>query len=470
MATPTTEHEAPWWADRWLTGALATGLLLRVLPMVLWLQTQCIRDECIYQAISRKIVAGKGLTVAVKGWLPAPGYPYLLATFKSVFGTLQAVKGLQIALGVASIWLIYQITKRVAGKRTAQVAAWLFAANPTLAWFTNTLWIETVYIACLLVAGLALLVARERPSDWRAAAGSGVALGIAVLFRGIATYLPPLFLLALVWPSDGSLWDRDGWRDRVVAYRRSIAGFLVAMVVVVSPWSIYASNRYGGFMVSDATVGHVMFLGNNDFEPLTFDYGNGMLTQGLFARHLRTGRRPCDRKQPPVQSSRCEVEQAIGWAKRNPGEFLGRVPLRLAQNLNPHSFLTRHVRWGYWPGLPWYLKEALVVLIVAFSLGATALGTAAAWSRARGPWAVIAIGIAVYTMAVTAVMYGMTRFRLPVEALWTVYLAMFLVDPRGVVRDLAESPWRLTGALLTLPTLLALSMWFFPTGWPMFWR
>lgn len=451
---------------------MGVGLVLRVLPLIFWFQTECIRDECIYRSIANKILAGKGLTLAIKGWLPAPGYPYLLAGFKWLMGSQQWIIALQVLLSLVSIALVHAIGRRVAGPRVARIAMWLFALNPTLAWFTNTLWIETIYITCLLASSWAILVARNDPEDWSAAAGSGAVLGIAVLFRGIATYLPPLYLLALLWPAsaDDDALDPAGWMERLRAARRSVAGFLVAMVLIVAPWSTYASSRYGGFMVSDATVGHVLFLGNNDFEPVTFDYGTGMLTQGLFARTLKTGRRPCDRKEPPVQSSRCEVEQAIGWAKQNPGKFVARVPLRLAQNLNPHSFLTRHIRWGYWPGLPFLLREGIVVLIAAFSIATILLGTAAAWARGRGPWAVLAVGITVYTMSVTALMYGMSRFRLPLDALWTVYLAMFLADPRGVLQDLVASRARLAGALLTLPALAVLTFWFFPTAWPMFWR
>ncbi len=460
--------------DRWLVLALVVGFVARAWPIAEWHTGDCIRDECIYRAIAFNVFEGKGLTVSNKGWLPAPGYPYLLAYTRHLTGSMQWVKLWQVGLSLVSIGLLFRITKRVAGLRAGRIAAFLFALNPTIAWFTGTMWIETVYIFFLLAAGAAALAAHDT-DDWRPAALAGALLGVAVLFRGIATYLPPLFLLAILWPTeqeqaDGASVAWGELRSRARARWRSLAAFMIAMVLTVGPWSVYASSRFGGPMVSDATVGHVMFLGNNDFPPLTFDYGNGMLTQSLFARYLSTGRRPCKRNVPPVRSSSCEVQQAIAWAKRNPGPFLARVPLRTAQFFNPHSFLTRHARWGFLRGLSWWAKEGLVLLIVAFSMGTTILGTVAAWARARGPWAFIAIGTAVYTVAVTAIMYGMTRFRLPIEALWIPYFAMFLADPRGVLDDLRASPGRLTGALITLPPLLLLTLWYAPTGWPSLWR
>src|SRR5262245_31806643 len=114
-------------------------------------------------------------------------------------------------------------------------------------------------------------------------------------------------------------------------------------------------------MVTDATVGHVLVLGNNDYPPLTFDFGNGMLTEPLYARWRATGRRFCERDVPPVQSSACEVDAAVEWIREHPSTFVARIPLRLAQMLNPNSFLTRHLRWGYWPGTPWWAKETIAV-------------------------------------------------------------------------------------------------------------
>ncbi|MBX2796958.1 MAG: glycosyltransferase family 39 protein [Myxococcales bacterium] len=468
-----------WLNDPWLWVALCVGLAVRVVPLAIWPQVECIRDECIYRAIAAAIVDGKGLVVANKGWLPAPGYPYLLAWSKELFGSMQPVKGFQVALSFFSIPMMLAIGRIVADRRAGRIAAMLFALNPTIAWFTNTQWIETVYIFLLLAASLAVLVAQRTRGvsvAWRYAALGGVALGGAVLFRGIATYLPPLFILALCWPEPsqgGEEVDRmdvNTWVASAKLRWRSVVAFLLAAFLTVAPYSIHASGRHGGFMVSDATVGHVLFLGNNDFPPLTFDYGNGMLTQPLFSRYLRTGRRPCRRDRPPVRSSKCEVQQALAWAKTHPDKFVARIPMRLAQILNPNSFLTRHVRWGFFPGLPWWAKEGLTVLIVVWSMATVLLGTAAAWARARGPWAWIAIGTTLYTLAITAMMYGMSRFRLPLEALWTVYLAMFLADPRGTIQTLSEQPVRLAGALVTLPPLFALMLWYLPTGFPLFWR
>lgn len=456
-----------WRKDRVLTAALLVALLLRIVPIIVFPQSDCVRDECIYRMLATGIIEGEGLNLTSKGWLAAPGYPYALALMKSVFGLFWSIKFVQIALSLVSVVTLYKIAEIVDDLKTARVAAWLFAVHPTLAYFTNTMWIETLYIFLILWAVYFVLRARET-GDWRWGAGVGLSLGIATLFRGMATYLPPIFLLALLWPDDGKAFFA-GLKDSVTRRWKIAIAMVAAVVLSVAPYSIHGSQKYGGFMVTDATVGHVLFLGNNDFPPLTFDYGNGMLSGPIFARYLRLGRRPCDRTEPAVQSSKCEVEKAVDWIKENPDKFVGRIPMRLAQLLNPNSFFTRAIRWGYWSPIPWWFKEFLVTFIIFSSALVTVGGTVGAFARAKGAYGVMAVGTVLYTLVTICLMYGMTRFRLPLVPLWIVYLASVMAHPVQIKAALSASTPRAASLLLVIPMLLVLMAWYLPTGYPMFW-
>ena len=383
--------------DKWLWGAVFVALILRLLPMYLWQFNECVRDECIYRSIAIKITQGQGLTPAPKGWLPAPGYPYLLAYFKMYYGYLHGVKLLQVVASVTCVGFLYSIGRRVADVSTGRWAAWIFAIHPTVVFFTGTLWIETLYMFFLISSAWAVLWSRE--GRWTRALLPGLLLGFAALFRGIATYVAPLFILAMLWPDRGVLSPSsmiEGFRNR---WKHGL-GLLCMTLFVLAPYSIHASQKHGGVVLSDATLGHVMFLSNNDFPPLTFDYGNGMLTSPLYNRYLRQGRPPCVRRQPPARSSRCDVEKAKSWILDNPIEFISRIPLRLAQWLNPHTFFTRHLRWGYWPGLDYFLKEALVFYTALFSAIVILGGTLGAWARAKGVYGCMAVGFVVYNLLV----------------------------------------------------------------------
>ena len=127
--------------------------------------------------------------------------------------------------------------------------------------------------------------------------------------------------------------------------------------------------------------------------------------------------------------------------------------------LNPNSFLTRHLRWGFWVGIPWWLKELLAASVVLTSGGIILGGTLGAFARARGPFGVLAIGTVLYTMATITLMYGMTRFRLPLEPLWMVYLTPLLVRPRDTLAELGSSMPRAFLAVLTLPPMMVRGAW-----------
>jgi len=456
----------PFRKDRSLMAAMAVGLVLRLLPLAFFIQGNCVRDECIYRSVATGILNGEGLGTTAKGWLPAPGFPYTIAAMKAVFGAFWAVKFVHVGLGVLSVYLIYRITEHLFDNRTARLSAWMFALHPTLVYFTGTMWIETFYIFFLLLAVLGVL--RIPFVGLRGAVSSGISLGLATLYRGVATYLPPIFAVAAMWPDEGFTTPGALLRSFQARWKRG-AAIVLAWAVVVAPYSIHGSQKYGGFMITDATMGHVLFLGNNDFPPLTFDYGNGMLTGPLYADYLRTGRRPCDRNELPVISSKCEVETAVQWIQDNPSEFIDRIPMRVAQLVNPNSFFTRHIRWGYWEGIPWWFKEFLAISVVLSSSLVMVGGTVAAFARGRGAYAIMASGTVLYTVATTCLMYGMTRFRLPLEPLWMVFLASLLADPRACVSVLKQSGPRLAGVLLTLPPLLVLMSWYVRTGFPMFW-
>jgi len=441
----------------WWVGAMVVGLLLRALPLWLWgwSSSDCTRDECIYRIAAQPIVDGDGLGLAPAGWLPAPGYPYLLAWCAQWLGSFEAVKWVQVALFAPTVACLSWIARRIGDAKAAVWAAWLFALHPTFVFFSGTMWTETVYTSLLVASVAAMLWARDHLP--RRAWLVGALVGLTVLFRGVATYTAPFFLLGLVWPVPGG----ETVRQRL---KPALLGFALAWAVVVLPYSASASARWGGPVISDATLGHVARLGNNDFEPVTFDYALGPLTGRTFSATLGEGRAPCPRRTGPLERDRCEVAKARAWVMDHPTTFVSRMPLRVAQMLNPNSFLTRHLRWNFWPTLPWAAKELLVLLQV-LSSGVVVLG---------GTWALLAVKntpfrwvcalLGAYQVAVVACLYGISRFRLPLEALWIVALAVGLsaAGSREVPR---AQRWVRGGIVLVLAYLMS---WFAKTGFPGF--
>ncbi len=430
------------WRDRvwWL--AVGVGLLLRMVGLLgLEDPSLCTRDECILRDAARGLLAGQGLGPAPTGWLPAPGYPVFLALCAMAFGRITAAREVQILLTPLVLALGWMLGQRAGGRAGARITTLGLALHPTLIFFTLTTWTEAAYTAMLLAVVAATLWAR----DGRVVRGvlPGVLLGATVLSRGVATWLFPLVALGL-WVTD---------RDHTPRHRgRRVLAFLAGLLITVAPWTWTATRAHGGLVVSDATAGYVAWLGNSDFPPVTYDLAIGPVNTEVYLRRVGGRPPPCPDGIPLAVRDRCLLDTAVAWIADHPGTFLARVPLRWAQLLNPHTFLTRHLRWQYAPFLPPWATEVLVWLTMLTSLGIATLGTLGAWARARGALGWLTVGTVVYHLAVIGGLYGTSRFRMPLEPLWLVWAAATVSDPRGAWDALRATRWRTLGAAITVPT------------------
>lgn len=447
-----------WYRDRWLWAALFVALALRVVPPLVWGEGGCIRDECAYTSLAWDIYQGEGLQPTDR-WLWAPLYPYLLGLWRHL-GTIASFKRVQIGLSVATVAMVYGITAQIGTRRAARIAAWGLALHPTVAFFASRLWTETVFLF-LLAGALSLALWARRGPAWRGLL-LGVALGLCALTRGFGVWMAPVFLLALVWPSAEESFRRlPRWRTAALA--------LVATVLTVAPYSVSASRQHGGLVISDATLGEVSYMGNNDFPLVTWDLGVGLASADSIARYIAVGRPRCDASLPIAAYNRCEVDHSVQWVREHPGAFLARVPQRWAHLLNPNSFLTRHVRLGLWPSVPWWLRELITVWVLLTSALVTWLGTVGLVARGKGPVAVLSAGLALYVFATIGMLFGVSRFRLPLVLLWVPWTAVLLSSPRATWEALRAERWRLGLAVVLLLALIPLVLWHASSGFPGRW-
>ncbi len=453
MTSPPADPQ-PWWRDRRLLTLVIVTVVLRLLIEGLWPMESCVRDECMYLFTAERMAEGQGMT-ASNGWIWAPAHVILLAlTHLLTLGQAAPVLKVPQAIfcGVAVVTL-FRITQRVGSERAALAAGWIYALHPTLVFFATRLWSETIYATLLLMALLGLLKARDGAPG--RAALTGALVGLCVLLRGVAQYMLPIFALGLLW---GRLRQQQAWRQVLI--------LSVAAVLVVAPYSAYATHKFGTLIISDRTMGQMMWLGNNDFPPITFDYGNGQLSKRSRAKYEDQGREHCAPKDRPVQRDLCETAAGKRWIRDNPREFVGRVPLRLAQLFNPNSFLTRHLRHGGWKNLPKALDEIICVLVVLASF-LTVLGSAlGAWSRRLGVYALVVGLTTAYHLAAVGALAGLSRYRVPLDVIWLPFAGLFVAAPLATLKASVRPSWRALGTFLTLAVLLWLMLWHLPAGFP----
>ena len=459
-----------WREDRVLRWALLVALAVRAIPGLVWAFDSCLRDECTYIRLAQRFGEGEGMTSSV-GWIWAPGYPFLMGIFEAIAGWPSGIKVLQVPISLGCCVLVYLLAQHAFPKniRVPRLAAWMYALSPHMAFFAIRLWSEVLY-GTILLGGLLLLLRSRDEVDgegdtsragWKKTALAGLIEGICILFRGVATYMLPIWLFSVLW----GRWKKPKAWGQVL---------LITAVAIgtVAPYSMYATNKFGGTIVSDRTMGQMMWLGNNDFDPITFDYGNGTLARRAFSRTKRHGRdakKTCGGRKDAYARDTCQTEKGFEWIKANPEEFVQRMPMRVAQLLNPHSLLTRHLRWGRFPGMPQLVDELIILFGCLHSLLTIVLGAVGLAMRGRGSQSILFSGILVYHCAAIAALAGLSRYRVPLEPLLMIYAAGLLSDPKAAWTLARAQPWRLVLVVVGLCILVPLVLWYLPAGWP-WWR
>lgn len=438
----------PWWRDRTLLIALAVGLLLRVVPLLLWMDQPCTNDECGYLHLAHDMAEGQGMTRWSRGWVWAPGYVAFLALHEVLLGFADFGLASQVVLSLATPVLGYQLARKHLGLRAAHVAAWLLCVSPSLVFFATKAWGETLYT--LWLVGVLWGLDRARDGRLRDAIVPAIFLALCVLFRGIGQYLLPLAALGLVW-------------GRPPQALRKLAVMAATTAVLVAPYSLYASSKFGGFVLSEVTLGFNLWMGANDFPQPNFDHGVGYDRDTFTELSDELGRPTCARKdRSVVEWDRCEKANGVAWIRDNPGEYARRIPLRVAHMFNPNSFLIRQARIGRMPGLPTPLADGLGVLVILFSWLAIWGGTVAAFARLRGWLLVTSLAIVLYHLGAHALFIGMSRYRVPLDAIWLVWAAVLVAEPRATWASLQG--WRRVACFITLALAIPLSLWFTVKG------
>jgi 4-amino-4-deoxy-L-arabinose transferase-like glycosyltransferase len=163
--------------------------------------------------------------------LRTPGYPLLLLAIPGLdtsVAWLAKVERVQAVLGVASVLLVFLLSRRFLPVWGALGAALLTAISPHLAVHSTHLLSETLFLFLLLASMLASLAALRTGSTTRFAL-AGLAWGLCCLVRPTVLALPPVLLLA-AWIS-----------PRLRAWRGPALVLLAVFIAVQSPW--FLRNR-----------------------------------------------------------------------------------------------------------------------------------------------------------------------------------------------------------------------------------
>jgi 4-amino-4-deoxy-L-arabinose transferase-like glycosyltransferase len=288
--------------------------------------------------------------------------------------------------------------------RVGLLAAAVAAVNPNL-WMNDAVIMSESISALLIVATIACGYALHRQPTLQRAALAGAVIGLTVLARAeIGLFLPLMIVPVLVRAGDLTWLQRAG--------RLALATF--AMVLVIAPWSLWNQTRFHDSVPLSTNDGTTL-LGANC--PRAF---NSNITGGwAISCVLKTDVTGLDASQASAKQRKLGID----YAKAH----LGRLPLvvfaregrtfgfwRPDQSVYINTGEGRE-EWASWAGLATFWALVPVSILGAFGL------------RRRGVTLIPVAATLLTVLAVSALFYGIPRFRLPLDVA-TCLLAAVVVD------------------------------------------
>ena len=346
----------------------------------------------------------------------APLTSLVLAPVSVVWSDSLLAQRLAMAvLGAGVVLVVALLTRRIAGDRTALVAAALAAAYPNL-WLNDVLTMSETLTAAG-VAGILLAVYRfrDRPGTARAAV-VGALVGVTVLARAeIALLLPAAFFPVALLVRSEPLRRRLTWLGASAA----------AAMLLLLPWTAYNLARFDEPVLVSHNDG-LTLVGTNCEEAY-----NGQSTGYWLIQCLPPGAFTSDQARDQSVVSHEYRSQAIGYARDHLSDLprVALVRFGLAWSAHDPSGMVRYTEledrdtWASWLGLAFYYP-----MLVAGLAGAVVM-------RRRG-WLVLPLASTAVVVTVTAVaFYGHVRFRIPAEVALVVLTAIAVDGRRTLLRS-----------------------------------
>lgn len=298
-----------------------------------------IIDEEAYVSWGREIASGSfwGETIFYQD----PLYPYFLGVLFSIFGEgLFMVRLAQVALGTASIALVFWTGRRILGDRPALLCAGIMACYRGMYFFEILLLKATMVIFFSALSCSLGVWASERPKGVARFLAVGLSLGLLTLLRGNFQAILPLMV---VW---ALFVFRDGWGERI----RRAALLCAGILLVIVPVSLRNYAVGGELVLTTSQGGANFYIGNNErangrYVTLPFVRANPKWESSDFQKEAekRTGR-----ELSPSEVSGFWFGEAFKWIGSNPGKaarlLVHKARLMVHQHEIPdnHSFyLTR---------------------------------------------------------------------------------------------------------------------------------
>lgn len=382
----------------WLALIVVVGVALRLAAIAGFNHTP-ESDELDYQSMAISLVRGDGIVDSMGNHaMYGVGYPlFILAPVFFFLGEdILAARLANLALGGVAIVLCYMVAREAGAGRVGQLlAAAIWALYLPASVYGVYLLKENLMTPLVLGAvwcGLRL----SRKLSATTAAGCGALFGLLALTGNAALSLAGPILLALFLAPG------------LVRQRLMLAVLMLAVAVAVAaPWMI-RNMQVIGAPVLNTNGGFNLYIGNNPAAT------------GWFVSIAETPRGPTWemlRKTGEVRADETLKDEAIGWIKAHPAEFLSLALKKAAHFWTPPV----HEGKGRAPMVETLVRGLWAIQFVVL-MAAAAGGLVFASLRTK-QLAILWFAIACYT-AVHMLFYVIFRYREPIMPVLGVMAAL----------------------------------------------
>lgn len=200
-----------------------------------------VRADDGYFEIAQNVLAGNGFSWSsaapyAPNPLRTPGYIYFLAGLLGSTGSVAVAAVIQLllscAIPVLGLYIARHITRST---RIGMVTGAILALDPTLALLSFQFYTDTLFLVLFFAWTLLIFRYLERPR-WIMLAISAILLGLAIITRPVAQYIPLLLVPFILWR-----FGKGDWKNGAV----HALAYLAIVGAILMPWVVRNIHTFG---------------------------------------------------------------------------------------------------------------------------------------------------------------------------------------------------------------------------------
>jgi 4-amino-4-deoxy-L-arabinose transferase-like glycosyltransferase len=443
-----------------LTLLLAGGALVRLLVWVWfgWQNVTIHDDEKDYDLLARNLLHYRAYVSQRvdanrdprPGCEPTPSslrpplYPAFLAGLYAVVGeqNFQAVRLVQIGLSLLTALLVYGLGLDLYDRRVGLTACGLYCFYPSWIGFSNLLYTEVLFT--LLLCSSCYLVVRFFKSDSLPyLLLAGLLLGLAALTRSVVWLFPPVACAVFV------LGGRTPLGRRLLA-----AGvFGLGFALPVAPWAVRNTRLEQTLVILDTMGGRNFMMGNYQYTPEGRAWDAVALDYQDFRKSWRfevNETYPRSERDTEGKLDKLALKQGLKFVRENPVLTLKRDLIKFFHFWGLERELVAQMRepryYGQIPKLVVLGMMGVIFGYYVFVLLAGIIGAVMVPPGDRQSHAFLLLLLA-FVCGMHTLVFGHSRYHLPVMPLVLLYSASALVHARELWQRRATWSFRLAAGL-----------------------